>query len=203
MTMVHARSWRHGLGITFLLLACVVLLCACEAGAPPEQSAGDVPAADTAAVATAAMDSASNPVQREMRLLDEAIRVSITAIANDAPQAAVPALERVHGARMETEAYLHSGQYAPLADHDSLEAFAAVGGFRRTRRGSHEALLVRNLAAAGWPAVSLDDPASGQVRPELQVVPAVGPDLRAAQDALEREAGLLQGALLREVRDVG
>ena len=125
MTMVHARSWRHGLGITFLLLACVVLLCACEAGAPPEQSAGDVPAADTAAVATAAMDSASNPVQLEMRLLDEAIRVSITAIANDAPQAAVPALERVHGARMETEAYLHSGQYAPLADHDSLEAFAA------------------------------------------------------------------------------
>ena len=39
MTMVHARSWRHGLGITFLLLACVVLLCACEAGAPPEHEA--------------------------------------------------------------------------------------------------------------------------------------------------------------------
>lgn len=44
---------------------------------------------------------------------------------------------------------------------------------------------------------------SGQMRPDLQIVPAVGADLRAAQDALEEEAGLLEGTLLRDIRDVG
>ena len=128
--MVNARTWRHGVGITVVPFACALLLGACDGGA--RDQAVDTPAsADTAPAvadtgpAAVVVDSASNPVQREMRLLDEAVRVSITAIANEAPQAALPALERVHGARTETEAFLHSGQYAPLADHDSLEAFAA------------------------------------------------------------------------------
>lgn len=124
MNLVQTRSWRHAAVITLLLLACLLLLCACSAG--PQEQATDAAAADSApAVAAAVTDSASNAVQREMRLLDEAVRTSITAIANDAPQAALPLLERVHAARTETEAYLHSGQYAPLADHDTLEAFAA------------------------------------------------------------------------------
>lgn len=126
MSLVHARPLRHGAGIAFLLLACVLLLCACSR--EPEQEPGAIPAvvaADSAVTETGMPDSISNPVQREMRLLDEAVRLSITAIANDMPQAAVPALERVHAARTETEAFLHSGQYAPLADHDTLEAFAA------------------------------------------------------------------------------
>lgn len=124
MNMVQTRTWRHGVAITFLLLACILLLCACDTGA--REQAVDAPAAaDSAPVAVAATDSASNPVQREMRLLDEAVRVSITAIANDAPQAALPMLERVHGARIETEAFLHSGEYPALADPDTLAAFAA------------------------------------------------------------------------------
>lgn len=44
---------------------------------------------------------------------------------------------------------------------------------------------------------------SAQVRPQLKVVPAIGPHLRAAQHALEQEAGPLEGSLLADVRDVG
>ena len=126
MSLAHPRPLRHVAGIAFLLLACVLLLCACSGEPEPEPGAprADV-AVDSAATEGEVQDTVSNPVQREMRLLDEAVRISITAIANDAPQAAVPALERVHAARTETEAFLHSGQYAPHADHDTLEAFAA------------------------------------------------------------------------------
>ena len=44
---------------------------------------------------------------------------------------------------------------------------------------------------------------SGEVRPQLQVVPAIGTDLGTPQDALAEEAGLLQRPLLGDVRDVG
>lgn len=105
------------------LLWAALALAGCGNASPPPpvaeaDSAATVPATDQV--------QALNPVQQEMRLLDEAIRTSITAIANNTPQVAVERIHAVHAARTETEAFLHSGQYAPLASHDTLEAFAAA-----------------------------------------------------------------------------
>lgn len=126
------------------LLLAVVAVAGCEAA--PAAS----PAAEADSVATApAPAQALNPVQHEMRLLDEAIRTSITAIANNTPQVAVERIHAVHAARTETEAFLHSGQYAPLASHDTLAAFAAAdGAFHVQLEGYAEALSAGDLERA-------------------------------------------------------
>lgn len=128
------------------LLSAVVALAGCESAAPPP------PAAETDSAATApvaAQAEALNPVQQEMRLLDEAIRTSITAIANNTPQVAVERIHVVHAARTQTEAFLHSGQYAPLASRDTLEAFAAAdNAFHVQLEGYAEALTAGDLQRA-------------------------------------------------------
>lgn len=55
----------------------------------------------------------ANPVQAEMRLLNEAARDWVTAIAQRELGSIPPGISRVHAARLVTEAALKRGAYAP------------------------------------------------------------------------------------------
>lgn len=93
--------------------------------APPATSAAPTPTGDAhgaethaagpAAVATPAMPTGEprNPVQAEMRLLHDATRDWVTAIAQNDLASIPPAISRVHAARLVTEDALTRGAYAP------------------------------------------------------------------------------------------
>lgn len=71
--------------------------------------------------ATAA--ASANPVQHEMRVLHEATRDWVTAVANN-DLAQIPAsIPKIHEARDATEKALESGSYRPPKNSDRLEKF--------------------------------------------------------------------------------
>lgn len=78
------------------------------------------------AVAPLPSPSASgNVVQNEMRILNDAVRDSVTAIAYNRLDAIEPAIHKVHAARELTEQALESGTYKLPKHADQLEAFKA------------------------------------------------------------------------------
>jgi hypothetical protein len=85
--------------------------------------------ADERASASVGADAAppgTNAVQAEMRLLHEAMRDSVTAIAFGRPAEIPERLHPVHAARERTEAALESGAYRLPKNADRLDAFRAL-----------------------------------------------------------------------------
>lgn len=80
---------------------------------------------------TMAADSAlagANVVQSEMRLLNEAMRDAVTAVALGRPGEIPATLERVHAARERTDEAIEGGKYVLPKNADRLEAFRALDG---------------------------------------------------------------------------
>ncbi len=67
----------------------------------------------------------TNAVQNEMRLLHEAMRDSVTAIADGHPSTIAESLQRVHGARELTEKAVEEGHYTLPKNAGKLEEFKA------------------------------------------------------------------------------
>lgn len=65
-----------------------------------------------------------NAAQYEMRLLNEAMRNTLTLIANDTLEGIPAEIKKVHPARQLTEKALEQGKYAPPKNADKMEAFA-------------------------------------------------------------------------------
>lgn len=96
----------------FLVLAVGVSGCK-----EPKRAGGDsAPSASAAA-------PAGNAVQREMRLLTEALRESVTDIGYGKLAAIPPALHRVDVAKEETEHALESGEYKLRKNSGDLKGF--------------------------------------------------------------------------------
>ena len=70
----------------------------------------------------------ANVVQSEMRLLNEAMRDAVTALALGRPGEIPASLERVHAARERTDDALESGKYVLPKNAARLEAFQALDG---------------------------------------------------------------------------
>lgn len=104
-------------------------------------------ATETVAVAAAPVASPTelpegvNAVQNEMRLLHEAMRDSVTAVANNDLAAIPHAIHRVHQARGMTDAAIQSGSYRPPQNGDQIEQFLA------TDEAFHQELVVLVRAA--------------------------------------------------------
>jgi cytochrome c556 len=75
------------------------------------------------APAPGALAAPQNPVQAEMRLLHEATRDWVTAIAQNQLAAIPTGISRVHAARMVTEQALATGEYRPPKAGADLEQF--------------------------------------------------------------------------------
>lgn len=65
-----------------------------------------------------------NAAQYEMQLLDEAMRNTLTLIANDELGKIPGEIKKVHPARQLTEKALNEGKYRPPQNPDKMEAFA-------------------------------------------------------------------------------
>lgn len=101
------------------------------------------PAVEQQAEPPAGMTSeASNPVQAEMRLLTEATRDWVTAIAQRDLGSIPVGITRVHAARLVTEAALSSGAYVPPKG-----GAAAVEAFIRQDEAFHDELVTLLQAA--------------------------------------------------------
>lgn len=107
-----------------LTLVATLALVACTKG-PTAHHEHDAPAAAKPAAVTPAPEAApaGNVVQAEMRLLHEATRDWVTAVANNQLGDIPPAISRVHTARVATEKALERGEYA-LPKGGDLAAFA-------------------------------------------------------------------------------
>lgn len=149
MTLVVARPSRL-VDVVLLLLLVVSPLSwvGCRQAGVDESSSA--PASDPAAPAAdghregppAMTSEASNPVQAEMRLLTEAARDWVTAIAQHDLGSVPEGIARVHAARLVTEQALSSGAYAPPKG-----GAAAVEAFVRQDEAFHDE-LVKLLQAA-------------------------------------------------------
>ncbi len=108
--------------------------------APPASAAHP----ETAPVASPLVPSGmpANPVQAEMRLLNEAARDWVTAIAQRELGSIPPGISRVHTARLVTEAALKRGAYAPPKG-----GAAVLDAFVKQDEAFHDE-LVRLLEAA-------------------------------------------------------
>lgn len=67
-----------------------------------------------------------NPVQHEMRLLHEAMRDTVTAIADGDVTKVPHALHKVHGAKDATAAAIKAGSYKPPKNGDALAKFQSL-----------------------------------------------------------------------------
>lgn len=79
--------------------------------------------ADTAASVTVPPKN-GNPVQNEMRVLHEATRDWVSAIANNTPEIIPASIGKVHEARMVTEEAVEAGAYKPPKNSDAMADFA-------------------------------------------------------------------------------
>jgi hypothetical protein len=110
--------------------------------------AGDAHDADThagdAPVGVPSMPAGEprNPVQAEMRLLNEATRDWVTAIAQNDLASIPPGISRVHAARLVTEKALTAGTYAPPKG-----GAAALPAFVRQDDAFHDELVTLLQAA--------------------------------------------------------
>ena len=70
--------------------------------------------------------AAKNPVQAEMRLLNEAMEAAVRGIGAGDVREVEHALHRVHAAKETTEAALKDGSYHPPKNSDKLARFAEL-----------------------------------------------------------------------------
>ena len=92
--------------------------------AAPRVSASTIPPEQVHAGAPSApLKPAENAVQSEMRLLHDATRDWVTAIANNTLETIPTGIHKVHGARMVTEEALKKGSYKPPKNGEDLQAF--------------------------------------------------------------------------------
>jgi hypothetical protein len=99
----------------------------------PAAAAADEPREEPADGTTS---EASNPVQAEMRLLTEAVRDWVTAIAQHDLGRIPEGIARVHAARLVTERALSSGAYVPPRG-----GAAVVEAFVRQDEAFHDELV--------------------------------------------------------------
>lgn len=99
------------------LILGVVALCG-SAGSAVAQDHGHDHAKPKAPV-----KASGNPVVHEMRLLNDAMKTIMDAVANNRLEAIVPAIHRVHEARLLTEKAIESGTYRLPKNSDRMEAF--------------------------------------------------------------------------------
>ena len=112
--------------MTLRPLALAASLAAAIAGCKGEPTTTTTPAA--ASAPTASPDHVPpgvNAVQNEMRLLHEAMRDSVTAIADGHLQAIAESMHRVHRARELTEKAVEEKRYTLPKNADKLEEFKA------------------------------------------------------------------------------
>ena len=82
--------------------------------------------AGEAPTSLAELPEGTNAVQHEMRLLDDAMRITLTLLANG-ELAGIPAqIQRVHPARQITEEAIAAGAYTPPKRADDLAEFQAL-----------------------------------------------------------------------------
>lgn len=92
-----------------------------------------------------------NPVQHEMRLLHEAMRDTVTAIANGDVKTVPAALHRVHAAKEVTENAIKTGAWHPPKNGQALERFLQLDG---TFHGELE-FLVESAAKGDIPTTAI------------------------------------------------
>lgn len=131
-TNLHHASSR------ILFSALVLVASACKPGhdaTPPAASPHSEPATRRAPKESAPAPAETvgsvtvppkngNPVQNEMRVLHEATRDWITAIANNTPELIPASIGKVHEARMITEKAVEAGAYKPPKNADAMADFA-------------------------------------------------------------------------------
>lgn len=84
---------------------------------------------------------AGNPVVQEMRILNDAMKTVIEAVANNRLDTIPPAIHRVHEARQQTEKAIESRTYRLPKNADRLE------GFIQADEAFHEQLVTLLKAA--------------------------------------------------------
>jgi len=67
-----------------------------------------------------------NPVQHEMRLLHEALRDTVSAVANGNVSTVPDSIHRVHGAKEATSRALKEGAYAPPKNPKEVQRFSEM-----------------------------------------------------------------------------
>ena len=110
--------------------------------ASPSQAAEPTGTSPREGARAASPPEARNPVQAEMRLLTEATRDWVTAIAQHDLASIPDGIARVHAARLVTEAALEDGTYLPPKG-----GAGAVDAFVQTDEAFHDE-LVKLLQAA-------------------------------------------------------
>ncbi len=118
-----AVKWR-GDRLAPLSIVAAIALPACKS--EPKSGAAPAPAVEHAHAASAApaeLPPGTNPVQLEMRVLHEATRDWVTAVANNTLEAIPASIEKIHHARGVTEQALEKGEYKPPKNPDALEDF--------------------------------------------------------------------------------
>lgn len=93
-------------------------------GCKPEQRAAPHAEPPQPAQAAVAVPTSSNPVQNEMRILHEAARDWVTAVANNTLEIIPASIGKVHEARMLTEKAVEAGAYKPPKNGDAVADFA-------------------------------------------------------------------------------
>jgi len=113
--------------VTFRTVVLVASLTAAAiAGCKDEPAATTTPAAASAPTASPDhLPKGVNAVQNEMRLLHEAMRDAVTAIANGNLPSIAESLHRVHRARELTEKAVEEKEYTLPKNPDKLEDFKA------------------------------------------------------------------------------
>lgn len=132
-----------GLCLTAALLPLSVSSVANHASAIAVAAADPAKAGEPAArpVTAPAAQAAVNPVQNEMRILHDATRDWVTAVANNTLSIIPASIFKVHGARQMTEQAVEAGKYRPPKNG------AALADFVKQDEAFH-AELVKLLRAA-------------------------------------------------------
>src|SRR5262249_6516555 len=127
--MPHLPYRPVAVGLRWCSFACVALVSAASALAgchSPDQAPASAPLVAHTTLpdqGPPAPDASAlpNAVQQEMRVLHEAARDWITAIANTQPGAIPLSISRIHAARQNTDRAVESGAYKP--PRGDVEAF--------------------------------------------------------------------------------
>jgi len=91
--------------------------------------------------------SGVNPVQHEMRLLQDAMRDTVTAIAAGDVKPVAHALHKVHGAKEATGAAIKAGSYKPPKNGDAMAKFESMDeAFHKDLEGLVEASSKNDVA---------------------------------------------------------
>lgn len=143
------KALRRGAAALLVTALAGGMAMACRGAEPERQSPAGAPEPAPAAQGTGMQpDAALNPVQREMRLLLEALQGTVAAIADD-DLARVPVLiHGVHDAKDATEAALDDGSYRPPKNPDNIAAFKAMDeAFHQQLVGLVKAAQANDLVA--------------------------------------------------------